>query len=268
MSFQPVLPATGLVGWRFLERTYESQTTAFSKAPEITRDTSYFETRISEIKTAEDLVSDRRLLRVALGAFGLQEDLDSKFFIKKILEDGTLKSDALANRLADDRYKNLTKAFGFGDFAIPRTQLSTFGTEITDKYRQQQFEVAVGNQDDDMRLALNARRTLPEIVAGSGSDDTKWFRIMGTPPLRQVFETALGLPSGFGRLDLDQQLDVFREKSARQFGVDSVADFDTPEFQEKLIQRFLLRAQVQQAAQNTAANVALTLLQSAPNLTP
>ena len=33
MSFQPVLPATGLVGYRFLERTAESHQAAFRAAP-------------------------------------------------------------------------------------------------------------------------------------------------------------------------------------------------------------------------------------------
>ena len=83
------------------------------------RDTDYFAAKIGEIDSAEQLVSDRRLLSVALGAFGLHADIDNKYFIRKVLEDGVLKEDALANRLTDERYKSLTKAFGFGDFSVP-----------------------------------------------------------------------------------------------------------------------------------------------------
>ena len=73
MNFTPVVPLGGLSGWALLSRTSERQTDLFNKSPQIVRDTEYFEQNIAKITTAEGLVSDRRLLRVALGAFGLQE---------------------------------------------------------------------------------------------------------------------------------------------------------------------------------------------------
>ncbi|MEM9127018.1 MAG: flagellar protein, partial [Pseudomonadota bacterium] len=89
MTFQPVIPSGGVVGWRFLQRTYEAQIDSFSQSGVNQRETQYFLENISNVLTAEDLVSDRRLLQVALGAFGLEEDLDNRFFIQKILQDGT-----------------------------------------------------------------------------------------------------------------------------------------------------------------------------------
>ena len=41
------------------------------------------------MKSAADLVADRRLLKVALGAFGLEGEIDKKAFIRKVLEEGT-----------------------------------------------------------------------------------------------------------------------------------------------------------------------------------
>ncbi len=268
MSFQPVVPMAGLAGWRFLERTFESQNNAFQKGIVLGRDTAYFEAKINEIGTAEELVSDRRLLRVALGAFGLENDIDNRFFVKKVLEEGTSKDDALANRLADDRYKKLTKAFGFGDGLIPRTRFSSFGKEITSAYRKQQFELAVGDQNENMRLALYTKRELPELLTGAGTEDTKWYKIMGTPPLRKVFESALGLPNSFGKLDIEQQLNVFKEKAQTHLGLENVDDLADPEKQDKLLQRFLARAQIQSSAASQSGNIALTLLQSVPRITP
>ncbi|MEM6565334.1 MAG: flagellar protein, partial [Pseudomonadota bacterium] len=66
--FTPVIPSTGLVGWRFLQRTYDTQFEAFSQSSQLTRATDYFAQNINGVSTAEDLVSDRRLLEVALGA--------------------------------------------------------------------------------------------------------------------------------------------------------------------------------------------------------
>lgn len=261
MSFQPIIPSSGLVGWKFLERTYEAQNAAFQKSTVITRDTEYFAENISKVETAEDLVNDRRLLRVALGAFGLGDDINNKYFVKKILEEGTIDDGALANRLADDRYKELASSFGF-DLGTPHTKISTFADDIIGKFREQQFEVAVGEQDENMRMAMYTERSLGEIAAGDSTEDTKWFKIMGTPALREVFQTAFNLPSSFAQLDLDQQLGVFQDRATQYFGDDSVAQFAEPENQEKLIRDFLVRSQISDFQATSAGNIALTLLQS------
>lgn len=262
MSFQPVIPAGGLVGWAFLKRTATKQEAALAAAPQEQRDTAYFAQTIGSVKTAADLVDDRRLLRVALGAFGLEDDIGNRFFIRKVLEEGTLSRDALANRLTDERYKSLSKAFGFGDFAVPRTALSGFSDEIIASYRAQAFERAVGEQNDDLRLAMNMTRELEGIAQSTASEATKWFRVMGNPPLRQVFETALGLPASFGRLDLDQQLETFQDKVQRRFGTRDIADFESSDRREALAQAFLLRSQIAIGAGFSPAQAALSLLQA------
>ncbi|MGM0661161.1 MAG: DUF1217 domain-containing protein [Pseudomonadota bacterium] len=264
MTFQPVLPLGGLAGWALLDRTMDRQTAIFNKAPQIVRDTEYFEKGIGEIKTAEDLVSDRRLLRVALGAFGLQEDIDSRAFIRKILEDGTTRNDALANRLTDPRYKQLAEAFGFGGDSPPRTQVAGFGANITDQFRRREFEVAVGDQDQAMRLALNAERELGAIATDDASENAGWFRILGNTPLRQVFQTALGLPKSFAQLDLDRQLNEIKSRAERQLGITSLSDLAASDLQDQLIRRFLVRDQIAGFNTQSSQSIALTLLQSAP----
>lgn len=77
-------------------------------------------------------------------------------------------------------------------------------------------------------------------------------------------ETALGLPTAFGALDLDQQLDGFRAAMQRRLGVSEVADLATPATQERLVQLFLMRADIDaNAAATTGGRIALTLLQGA-----
>jgi len=134
MTFQPIIPLTGYTGWRFLQRTMENQKTAFENDPTIQRATEYFKENISKVSTAEDLVSDRRMLSVALGAFGLDDDIDNKFFVQKILEEGTLDDGALANLLSDSRYADFSRTFGFGDFPIPNTVLSDFSDLMVERY--------------------------------------------------------------------------------------------------------------------------------------
>ena len=83
---------------------------------------------------------------MALTAYGLEGDINNKAFIRKVLEDGTLKEGALANRLADKQYQKLSAAFGFGDFPVPRSKLSDFADKTLALYRTRQFETAVGNR--------------------------------------------------------------------------------------------------------------------------
>lgn len=260
MSFQPVVPLSGYVGWTFLSRTLESQTEAFNQSPSIQRDADYFREAIGQVQTAEQLVADRRLLGVALTAFGLQDDINSKAFVQQILEEGTIEPSALANKLSDKRYLAFAKSFGFGDFATPRTELSYFPDEIIETYEARSFEAAVGAQNEALRLSLNLERELDTLATNSESDTARWFSMMGQPPMRRVFEGALALPTSFSRIDIDQQLEVFKERSEQIFGTQEIADFADPDLRERLIQRFLLMDQLQSGQSMNRSQIALSLL--------
>lgn len=261
MSFAPIVPLGGFAGWAFLKRTMGAQQSAFNKSAEVARDDAYFRANIARVSTAEELVSDRRLLKVALGAYGLEGDINNKFFIRKVLQDGTLDVGDLANRLANKQYAAMSSTFGFGDFATPATRISDFPDKILAAYKARQFEAAVGEQNNDMRLAMNAGRELPVISGKSSSEDTKWFTVMGNAPLRQVFEKALGLPSSFGALGLDQQLSTLRSKTEAVFGESTVSQFADAEKVDVLVRRYLVRSQAQANAFATSGSaIALQLL--------
>ncbi|MEO9781668.1 MAG: DUF1217 domain-containing protein [Sedimentitalea sp.] len=264
MSFQPVIVGSGIAGWKFLQRTYEPQFDTFANSSQLSRDIEYFTETIGTIETAEDLIKDRRLLSVALGAFGLQDDLDNRYFIQKILEDGTASDDALANKLTDDRYKRLSEAFGFGPGELSSTTNPPKMAKIVEDFKVQSFEVSVGEQNDTMRIALYAQRELANLADEDMSEEAKWFTLMGLPPLRSMFETALGLPTSFGQIDIDQQQEVLREKTRSITGDDTVAQFANTENIDRLAQLFLARSQIAEIGIGASSNAnALTLLQSA-----
>lgn len=262
MSFQPVLPLGGYAGWSFLKRTMLRQQALQQAAPVQQRDEAYFRDRIGKVTTAEQLVSDKRLLRISLTAFGLEGDVNSKAFIQKILEGGTLKEGSLANKLADKQYQKLSAAFGFGDFSVPRTKLSTFADEILTQFRARSFETAVGDQSNTYRLALNAEREIPALAKKSSGENAKWYAVLGNAPLREVLQTALGLPKSFASIDIDQQVSVLKTKAEAAFGAETVSQFTDPVKMEALVRRFVLRAEMQaQGTTSSPASVALALLQ-------
>lgn len=261
MSFSPVLPLTGYTGWGFLKRTMARQQAVQQALPTQQRDEAYFRDRIGKADTAEKLVNDKRLLRIALTAFGLEGDVNSKAFIQKILEGGTLKDGSLANKLADKQYQKLAAAFGYGDFSVPRTKISTFADEILAQYRARSFETAVGEQNNTYRLAMNAERELPALAGKTNSDAAKWYTVLGNEPLRQVFQTALGLPDSFSAIDIDQQVVVLKSKLKAAFGASEVSQFTDATQLEALTRRFLLRSEIKELGTgNSPAATALTLL--------
>lgn len=255
----PVLPVGGLAGWNFLSKTIETQKEVVTASPANQRDLAYFRGRIGSIESPQELVDDFTLMKVSLGAFGLQDDQANRFFIRRVLEEGTFDRGSLANRLSDPRYKALTEAFGFGDLGGPWTRLPGFAENIVSAYRDQTFEVAVGNVDPDMRLALGLSRELDRIMGSFESDDARWFGVIGAPPVRAVFEKALGLPQSFAALDIDQQLSIFRSRSEAVFGVSEIADFAAPETRNALRERFLIMSEISGGGPRIAAAPVLSL---------
>lgn len=258
MAYQPVVPLSGIAGWRFLERTQAKQQAAFENGAELRREIAYFEETIASVKSAADLVGDRRLLKVALAAFGLEGEIDKKAFVRKVLEEGTTADGAIATRLTDPAWRKLSAAFGFGDGGA-RTGQAGFASAIVSAYKARAFEAAVGDADNSMRLALNFRREIATLAAGDGGS---WYSILGSKPLRQVVEKAFGLPPEFAQIDIDKQAETLKDRCDRLFGSESLAVFQDEAAVGKLIDRFLARTQIDEGAGATgpAAN-ALALLQ-------
>jgi hypothetical protein len=69
MAFQPQIPMAGVAGWRFLEGAGASQQAAFETGATIGRDVDYFREKTGSLASATELAADRRLMKVALGAF-------------------------------------------------------------------------------------------------------------------------------------------------------------------------------------------------------
>ena len=263
MSFRPIVPLSGFGGWEFLNRTRARQEASFNAAPQMQRDVAYFKEKFEGITTADQLVADRRLLRVTLGAFGLQDDLDNRAFIRQIIEGGTDDRRALANRLADKRYFALASALGHLAKTDPVELQPELAERLTTSYKGRAFEISVGEQDQNMRLALSLQRELPQLAESYSTEASRWFAALGNPPLRQILETSLGLPKAFGLLDIDDQVTRMQSAMRNRFGTSDLLDMADPENLKKLTQRFLIMSQIKEVqAEMSVNNTALLLLQN------
>ncbi|GIX15476.1 MAG: flagellar protein [Paracoccaceae bacterium] len=263
MSFLPAIPIGGIAGWQFLKRTEEAQRAVFDKNALIARETAYFRENIAKADSIDKLMADRTLLKVALGAFGLEDELPKKAWIRKILEEGTQSNEALAMRLTDRRYRQFAEAMGYGNPGGARVADPGFADRMIAAYRTRQFEVAVGEVDDDMRLALNFRRAIAEVVSAK-TEKARWFAIMGDKPIRTVIDAALGMPKELAKVDVDKQVDFYAERAARVLKIDDPQELADPGVVEETIRRFLVRRQIENGPSALTPGMgALTLLQGA-----
>lgn len=261
MSFRPVIPLGGVSGWTLLKRAEADQRASFERRPDVARLSAAFEARIGSVGSAAELVADRELLQVALGAFGLEAEIGKRAFIRRALESDPSDPRSFVNRLVDARYRKLASAFGFGAATGPETGRAGFGARIGQAFRERAFEVAVGESDPGLRLALNARRELAAYARGRDPDGAGWFALLGDRPVRRVVEAAFGLPEGFGRLEIDRQRDELRSRMRAEFGDGGLAVFRNPDAVEKVIRRFLIRdATASGPSASTPGMAALSLL--------
>lgn len=261
MNFTPLLPSNGILGFRLLEQTEDTQRAVFDRQPEIEREVQYFLDNIGSVETADDLVSDRRLRVVAVEAFGLDERVDGIAFLRKMLEEGTDDTGSLANRLSDPRFERFVDAFGFGNAGGSRIGEPGFANEIVSAFKERRFERAVGEQDNSLRLALNFRREIQRFANSESADSTAFIQVLGDQPVRKVLESVFGLGESFGQLDIDRQRDEFRDFTNRIFGSPSLAVFQDPAQVDKAITRYLARESALNGPSPTTPGFsALTLL--------
>lgn len=243
MPFAPVVPLGGLAGWRVLQRTLPRQQEQFNKSADLQREVQYFKDNIENVTTTAEFVGDRRLLAVALGAFGLSDEVNKQAFVRKVLDEGTFDPQSFANRLGNSDYLEFAKTFSFGDEGgfVPTTNRIN---KITDDFLTLQFEEAVGDVDPSMRLALNFKREMTELASRDISENAGWFLAMGSEPVRKVLEGLFNLPTEFAQIDIDQQKDVLIDKAKLMFGESSVKLFTDPANLDKAINQFQLREQI------------------------
>ena len=259
MSFSPVIPSSGLTGLRFLQSTYDRQIEAFGLSASVQNDIKYTIEKLSNPITVDELIDDSRLLRTTLTAFGLQGEETKQALVRKVIEENTNPESTFLARLNNRQYTAYADAFKPVDGVI------AFDTEAVNKiiqdFVESSFEIAIGEQDESLRLALNYEAEISEIVGEGSSDLAIAYRILGDEPIRAVLETALNLPTEFAQLDIDRQASILQEKLQSAFGISNLSDLANPDEIDAVITRFQVIESINSGpSASTPGAAALTLL--------
>lgn len=187
-----------------------------------------------------ELVFDLSLFEATLDLFGQSKRSTDFDTVIRAFESDLSSSISYANLHYDTGLKAMTNAFSFNKGETSREYPDGFAEELAELYTTRQFEIEIGNSDPNMRLALALERELQDVADAGGSENAHWYNIIGSPPLRTVFETALGLPSGIGQLDIERQLVEMKDRAYSAFGTTHPADFLEPDMLDQFRRRFLL----------------------------
>ncbi|MET3791667.1 DUF1217 domain-containing protein [Aquamicrobium terrae] len=90
-------------------------------ADHIAAEATYYAQNISKVTSISDLLSDRRLLTVAMAAFGLDADAESPQRIREMLAGGIADPASPANKETNKRYAAFVKAFNFAEYGAATT---------------------------------------------------------------------------------------------------------------------------------------------------
>ncbi|WP_420863681.1 DUF1217 domain-containing protein [Algirhabdus cladophorae] len=216
--------------------------------------------RDTVIKTPTDFFNDPALMLATFNFFDLPQGSDAVPFAGRILESDPDSPTSLVNVFPDTRYKVFFNAFDFETAQSERSYSAEFINGVVDNYLDNQFEVRVGEGDTSMRLALSLDRDLNDVVSNGLSNDSRWFAVMGSSTLREVFQTTLNFPSSFATLDIDQQLRDFKERSESVLGTSDLSDLTTPDAIDDLRQRYLLQSSLVNSGVSSSQNIVLSLI--------
>ncbi|WP_181704759.1 DUF1217 domain-containing protein [Chthonobacter rhizosphaerae] len=188
--------------------------------PKVRRDTEHYLATIENVRTIEDFLKSGRVFNYAMKAFGLEEMINSKGLIRKVLQSDLSDPNSYARRLRDDRFQKLAAAFDFRGYGENATRLAAVREPVVAAYKRQVMEATVGAENEGVRLALNFRRviadmSLPLSVPNRTDAEVRHNNIMkflGEPALIKVVRTALGIPASSASANLEAQVRALASK--------------------------------------------------------
>jgi hypothetical protein len=229
--------------YNVLSRTMTATLARTAKEPSVQRETAYYQSKVSSIKTVDDFVNDTRVLTYALKAWGLEDMSYAKGLIKKVLEGGLDDPRSLGNTLSSGRFKEFASVFNFKSYGRATMAFDKPQKTTIDNYVRQRVEADQGDSNPALKLALYFQRKAPTIKSA--------IYILADSNLLKVVQTALSIPAATANSSLDAQMSLINQKM-------NVADLRDPTKLNKFLQRF---AVAYDAAHGTPGVTAASVMQ-------
>ncbi len=235
---------SSLLWYQLANDQKDSHMKMFEAQPTTARDIERFKEDIVNVRSVEDLMKNRTLLKVTLSAFQLESEIDKYAMVEKMMSEDPEDDDSLVNKLVEPRWTKLSNAL-YGLNLDPNFfQNEANVNAILDGYKTNEFEKFEGETAPGIREAMYFKR-----IAGGVEEVSQ---ILADKSLMHVVRVGLGLPESFQSLEYEQQ----KARIEKQIDVE---DFQDPEKIDKMIERFLIFTEINNT--DAASNPMLSLFQ-------
>ena len=119
--------------YQFYTRDMPKTLDRIASDPTTKRDADYYQSHIHEVKTLDDFMGDYRLYSYAMKAYGLEDQIGSRALVRKVLASDLTDKNSFANKLSDERYRALAKAFTFSTASAVKATPSAQTTDQSDR---------------------------------------------------------------------------------------------------------------------------------------
>ncbi|MCA6106270.1 DUF1217 domain-containing protein [Bradyrhizobium cenepequi] len=201
-------------------RNLQQSLTRVAQQPDVARSAAYYQENIGDVRTVDDFLKDDRLYQYAMKAYGLEDMIYAKAFMRKVLESDLLDANSFANKLTDKRFREFAAAFSFTGADTPAAQSSTQTDDMVGLYTAQ-VQSRVEAIDEDTRYynatiggvksvdaLLNDDRLRTYVFSAFDIDDSNWSR----ETIRKVLSSDPSDPSSYVNTTLAPQRDELNAK--------------------------------------------------------
>jgi hypothetical protein len=125
------------LSYKLITKDLEKSLDRVENQPLVNRDTKYYLENIGKVTTVDEFLKDDRLYKYAMKAYGLEDMIYAKAFIKKALKEGVSSTTSFANKLTDTRYRQFVASFNFAANGADATSYNKAQQQTVKNYATQ-----------------------------------------------------------------------------------------------------------------------------------
>jgi hypothetical protein len=139
----------------------------YQRSPDYKQSVAQYQAGVSKITTVDQFLNNYNVLKVALQAYGMSDQISSKGLLKQLLTTDPDSADSVAQKLGNQKWIAFAKAYhslatdGGASLQSPSSVNATIA-----RFTAAGYQSWIGNKDNDTALttALNTQQTLQDAV--------------------------------------------------------------------------------------------------------
>ena len=125
-----------LLNYRLYTNDMAKTLERLSSQAQVERDKAYYDQNIGKVTSVDQFLGNYKLYSYAMKAYGLEDQINAKGIMKKVLQSDLTDSSSFANKLSDQRYRDFAAAFNFNSDTTPTAQSTSQTERLVEAYAE------------------------------------------------------------------------------------------------------------------------------------